>query len=66
MTALHVQAHQDHDTVRYSIPPEPGIYGSVGVLVDGDWARARALNAMLVRAHLGEMHWRDELEDFQY
>ena len=66
MAALHAQTRQDHNTLRYSVPPEPGMHGSVGVLVGGDWARARALNAMHARAHFGEVHWRDELEDFQY
>ena len=65
MAALWDKCQLDMHTVVYSVPPEYGMYGSIGELADGDWARARRIQYAGVRARYGLMKAREELEEFQ-
>ena len=65
MAALWDKCRLDAQTVVYSVPPEYGMYGAIGELADGDWARARRIQYAGVRALSGLMSARMELEEFQ-
>ena len=65
MAALWDKCRLDAHTVVYSVPPTYGMYGSIGELADGDWARARRIQYAGVRALSGLMSARMELEEFQ-
>ena len=65
MAALHAQCRRGMFTVRFTVAPEHGMYGSVGEIIDSDGKWARALQSMLVRARDGDVYSRDEFTDFQ-